>query len=157
MNIQFWTIGKVHELYVSDGINDFTKRLNNYFNTSWKIIPSSKYASSLSEPDLKKKEAEAVFAALAPTDYLVALDERGKMLSSSQLSTFLQQRTNESVRNIVFLIGGAYGIDESLLQRANFRWSLSPLTFPHQLVRLILSEQIYRACTIMRNEKYHHG
>jgi 23S rRNA (pseudouridine1915-N3)-methyltransferase len=66
------------------------------------------------------------------------------------------KRSNESVKNLVFLIGGAFGLDETILKRANYKWSLSNLTFPHQLVRLILSEQVYRACTILRNEKYHH-
>ena len=93
---------------------------------------------------------------LAREDHLVVLDERGKMLDSIQLSEMIQARANESVKNLVFLIGGAFGIDASLMQRANFKWSLSALTFPHQLVRLILSEQLYRACTILRNEKYHH-
>lgn len=89
-------------------------------------------------------------------DYLVALDERGKQLSSKKLADFIQARANESTRKIVFLIGGAYGLDEAVLKRANYKWSLSELTFPHQLVRLILAEQIYRACSIIRNEKYHH-
>ena len=90
-------------------------------------------------------------------DFLVALDERGKEMDSVQLSAFLQLRANESTRRLVFLIGGAFGIDAPVLQRANLIWSLSKLTFPHQLVRLILSEQLYRACTILRNEKYHHA
>jgi 23S rRNA (pseudouridine1915-N3)-methyltransferase len=78
------------------------------------------------------------------------------MLSSPDLAQFIQIRANESTKNIVFLIGGAYGIDENVLKRAQLKWSLSSLTFPHQLVRLILTEQVYRACTILRNEKYHH-
>ena len=93
---------------------------------------------------------------LQKEDYLVALDERGKQFDSVQLSQFLQIRGNESTKKLVFLIGGAYGIDEAILKRANQKWSLSLLTFPHQLVRLILAEQVYRACTILRNEKYHH-
>jgi 23S rRNA (pseudouridine1915-N3)-methyltransferase len=84
------------------------------------------------------------------------LDEKGKQLSSEALAQFLQTRSNESSKNIVFLIGGAFGLDNQVLSKAKFIWSLSSLTFPHQLVRLILAEQIYRACTILRNEKYHH-
>lgn len=87
----------------------------------------------------------------------MALDERGKQLTSQGIARFLQSRANESTRNLVFLIGGAYGIDQRILSRANYTWSLSQLTFPHHLVRLILVEQIYRACSIVRNEKYHHG
>jgi 23S rRNA (pseudouridine1915-N3)-methyltransferase len=86
----------------------------------------------------------------------VLLDEKGKQMSSTQLATFIEQRANSSIRQLVFLIGGAFGVDDLLKSRANFTWSLSPLVFPHQLVRLILAEQIYRACTIIRNEKYHH-
>ena len=93
---------------------------------------------------------------LTKDDYLVALEERGKQLSSEGLAEFIQARANESTKKIIFLIGGAYGIDEQVLKRANFKWSLSQLVFPHQLVRLILSEQVYRACTILKNEKYHH-
>jgi 23S rRNA (pseudouridine1915-N3)-methyltransferase len=87
----------------------------------------------------------------------VLLDERGKSLTSEGLAEFLQTRANESVKTLIFLIGGVYGVDEPLFKRANLTWSLSKLVFPHQLVRLILAEQLYRACTILRNEKYHHS
>lgn len=157
MKIQFWSIGKNHEPYIKQGVEDFTKRISNYFPVEWKLIPPLKNVGSLSEEDLKKKEAELVTAALAREDYLVILDERGKMINSEGLAQFIQMRANESTRNIIFLIGGAYGIDEQLWTRANYRWSLSSLVFPHQLVRLILAEQVYRACTIIRNEKYHHS
>lgn len=157
MQIQFWTIGKNHEQYVETGISDFTKRINNYFPATWKIIPSIKNASLHTEQDLKRKEGELIFKMLDTQDYLVTLDENGRTFTSVQLSSFIQQRANESSRNLVFLIGGAYGLDPAVLKRANHIWSLSTLTFPHQLVRLILSEQIYRACTILRNEKYHHS
>jgi 23S rRNA (pseudouridine1915-N3)-methyltransferase len=156
MKIQCWSIGKAHEPYVRTGIEDFTKRISNYFKVEWNIIPAPKNAGLMSEGELKKKEAEIVFNALAKDDYLVILDERGKMISSEGLAAFIQSRANESTKRLIFFIGGAYGTDETLLQRANFKWSLSPLVFPHQLVRLILSEQVYRACTIMKNEKYHH-
>jgi 23S rRNA (pseudouridine1915-N3)-methyltransferase len=93
---------------------------------------------------------------LKPDDYLVALDEHGKQFSSEGLSEFLQERASASTKNLVFLIGGAFGLDAAVLKRAQLKWSLSQLTFPHQLVRLILAEQLYRACTILKNEKYHH-
>lgn len=156
MHIQFWTIGKNHESYVDAGISDFTKRINNYFPASWKIIPSIKNASLHTEQDLKRKEGEMIIKQLDQQDYLVTLDENGRSFNSVQLSSFVQQRANESARNLIFLIGGAYGLDPTVLKRANHIWSLSALTFPHQLVRLILAEQIYRSCTILRNEKYHH-
>jgi 23S rRNA (pseudouridine1915-N3)-methyltransferase len=156
MKLSLWSIGKNNEAYVKDGIADFTKRISRYYPVEWTIIPVPKNAGMLSEMDLKKKEAETVLQWLKPDDYLVALDEHGKQLSSEGLSEFIQERASASTRNIVFLIGGAFGLDEMVLRKAKLKWSLSQLTFPHQLVRLILAEQIYRACTILQNEKYHH-
>jgi 23S rRNA (pseudouridine1915-N3)-methyltransferase len=156
MKFQFWSVGKTHEPYIKEGVEMFTKRISNYFTVSWNIIPMPRNAAMLSETGLKKKEAELILEGLKKEDYLVLLDERGKQLSSEGLAAFLQARANESVKNVVFLIGGAYGVDETVLKRANYQWSLSQLVFPHQLVRLVLAEQVYRACTILRNEKYHH-
>ncbi len=156
MKIQFWSIGKSNEPYIKPGVEEFTSRIEKYFKIEWNIIPVPKNAALLSELDLKKKEGETILAWLSKEDYLVALDERGKQMSSEGLSTFIQARANESAKNVVFLIGGAYGISDAVFKRANFKWSLSELTFPHQLVRLILAEQVYRACTILKNEKYHH-
>jgi len=157
MKIQCWSIGKNHESYVKEGIEDFTGRLSKYFPVEWSLMPTPKNAGMLSEMDLKKKEGETILEWLKKDDYLVVLDERGKSLTSPQLAEFLQARANDSVKTIVFLIGGIYGVDEAVLKRANLQWSLSKLVFPHQMVRLILAEQLYRACTILRNEKYHHS
>jgi 23S rRNA (pseudouridine1915-N3)-methyltransferase len=156
MKIQFWSIGKNNEPYVKQGIEDFTQRISKYFPVEWNIIPVPKNAGMMSEMDLKKKEGETILAWLKKDDYMVALDERGKEMSSEKLAEFIQARANESIKTIVFIIGGAFGLDEAVLKKANYTWSLSWLTFPHQLVRLILAEQVYRACTIIRNEKYHH-
>ena len=156
MKISFWSVGKTHEPYIKDGVEDFTRRISRYFKAEWNIIPAPKNAAAMSETELKKKEGEAILQLAGKDDYLVALDERGKQVSSEGLATFIQTRANESTKHLIFLIGGAYGIDEAVLKRANFKWSLSQLVFPHQLVRLILAEQVYRACTILRNEKYHH-
>lgn len=157
MKFQFWSIGKAHEAYVKDGIADFTKRISRYFPVEWNLIPMPKNAGMMSEMDLKIKEGEMILNFLSEDDYLVLLDERGKQLTSEALADFIQQRANASEKNIVFLIGGAYGTDKKISQRADFTWALSSLVFPHQLVRLILAEQVYRACTILRNEKYHHS
>ena len=156
MKISFWSIGKPHEAYVKAGVEEFTKRVSNYFPAQWNVISPPKNAASLPEADLKLREAETVLNLLKEGDYLVALDERGKELTSEGLAKFVQLRANENVRQLVFLIGGAYGLHENVLKAARSQWSLSQLTFPHQLVRLILAEQVYRACTILRNEKYHH-
>lgn len=157
MKIQFWSIGKAHEPYAAPGIEEFTKRIGNYFPVQWQVIPPPKQAAQLGEADLKKAEASLVLNNLQKEDYLVLLDERGKMLDSPGLASLLQQRANESTRKLVFLIGGAYGVDTTVMQRADYTWSLSKLVFPHMLVRLILAEQVYRACSILRNEKYHHS
>lgn len=156
MKIWFWSIGKSHDHYVKEGILEFTKRISKYFPVEWTIIPVPKNAGMLSEMDLRKKEGETILQWLKPDDYLIALDEHGKQFSSEGLSEFLQERASASTKNLVFLIGGAFGLDASVLNRARLKWSLSQLTFPHQLVRLILAEQVYRACTILQNEKYHH-
>lgn len=157
MKIQLWSIGKTHENFVKEGIELFTNRINNYFSLTWNIIPGPKNAGQMEPPVLKLKEGEIVVSMLMKDDFLVLLDERGKSFTSEAFAKFLEQRTVDSVKNIVFLIGGAYGVSEEVKQRANFIWKLSDLVFPHQLVRLIATEQIYRACSIIRNEKYHHA
>lgn len=107
--------------------------------------------------ELKSKEAEIVINTLNADDYIILLDERGKNVTSEKLANLLQASANEARKNIIFIIGGAFGAGEKLKSRADFILSLSSLVFPHQLVRLIISEQVYRACTILRNEKYHHS
>jgi 23S rRNA (pseudouridine1915-N3)-methyltransferase len=156
MKIWFWAIGKSHDAYVKEGVLEFTKRISKYYPVEWTIIPVPRNAGMLSEADLKKREGETILQWLKQDDYLIALDEHGKQLSSEGLSDFLQERASASTKNLVFLIGGAFGLDTQVLKRAQLKWSLSQLTFPHQLVRLILAEQVYRACTILQNEKYHH-
>lgn len=156
MKLLILSIGKSHEAYVKQGIEDFTSRLNRYFPTEWKIISSVKNAASLSEIALKRAEASLVFTQLKDDDHLIVLDERGKILSSPQVATLLQQKANTACKRLVFLIGGAFGVDASILQKSDFIWSFSHLVFPHMLMRLMLSEQLYRACTILNNEKYHH-
>lgn len=156
MRIELWSFGKAHEPYVKSGIEEFTKRLNHYFKTEWILIPTPKNTGMLSELDLKKKEGAIILDWLGPDDYLVLLDERGKNITSIELATFLQKKADIGTKKIVFLIGGAFGVDPTVQQRAQFTWSLSKLVFPHQLVRLLLAEQLYRAGTILKNEKYHH-
>lgn len=156
MKIHFWSIGKAHDSYVKEGILEFTRRISKYYTVEWNLIPLPKNSGMLSEMDMKKKEGEIVLQWLKQDDYLVALDEHGRQFSSEGLSEFLQERASAGTRNLVFLIGGAFGLDAVVLKRAQLKWSLSQLTFPHQMVRLILAEQVYRACTILRNEKYHH-
>lgn len=153
MKLSLLSVGKAHDTYIKEGVDQFTKRIGHYYPIDWQLISPSK----LSDPaQIKKAEAASIIKVLAVTDVLVLLDETGKMLSSPGLAKLIQQKANQSAQRIVFLIGGAYGVDEAIKKRANFTWSLSDLVFPHMLVRLILSEQLYRACSILANEKYHH-
>ena len=157
MKIILCSNGKPHDTNLKVAIEDFTKRITNYYPLEWLIIPPPKNAGVLSSDDLKKAEAYTVLQQLSKEDYLVLLDERGKNISSPDLAELLQQRGNESTKRVVFLIGGAFGVDDTVFKRANFVWSLSKLVFPHMIVRLVLAEQVYRACSIIRNEKYHHS
>jgi 23S rRNA (pseudouridine1915-N3)-methyltransferase len=156
MKICCWTVGKSNEPYIAEGVDLFTKRIKHYYPVEWTIIPLPKQTAMLSEADVKKREGQMILDWLQPDDYLVALDERGKQKTSEELAAFIEQRANESRKRVIFLIGGAFGLDEKVIKRADFTWSLSKLVFPHQLVRLLLAEQLYRACTIIRGEKYHH-
>lgn len=156
MKILFLSVGKENEANLKPAIDSFTQRIQHYFSVEWKFtgLPGKKTASTIT--DLKQKEAALILNILKPDDQVIALDEKGTQLTSYEVANQLQKRANESTKRIVFIIGGAYGLDNTVLKKAHFIWSLSPLTFPHQLVRLILAEQIYRACTILKNEKYHH-
>ena len=156
MKIELISVGKPHDKHLKEAIEDFTGRIKKYFVVDWKIISTPKNAAVLHENDLKKAEAESILQQINDDDYLVLLDEKGKNISSIELANFMQQRANSSCRKLIFLIGGAFGVDEKINLRANFIWSFSKLVFPHMLVRLILAEQVYRACSILRNEKYHH-
>jgi 23S rRNA (pseudouridine1915-N3)-methyltransferase len=153
LKLSILSVGKAHESYIKEGVELFTKRIGHYYPIDWQLITPSK----LTEPiQIKKAEAANILKSIMATDVLVLLDETGKMLSSPGLSKLIQQKANQSAQRIVFLIGGAYGVEDEIKKRANFTWSLSELVFPHMLVRLILAEQVYRACSILANEKYHH-
>jgi 23S rRNA (pseudouridine1915-N3)-methyltransferase len=154
MKIYLASVGKAHESYVKQGVEEFTKRISKYHPVEWKIIGPAKQTSN--EEVIKKQEAVTIFHFVQKDDYLVLLDEKGKRLTSPDLAKLIEARGNSSTKNLIFLIGGAFGVEQQVKERANFTWSLSSLVFPHQLVRLILAEQVYRACTINRNEKYHH-
>lgn len=154
MKLFLISIGKPQDISTKLLLEDFTQRITRYFPCEWKLLAPSK----ATDPEqIKKQEALLILNTLQPEDYLVLLDERGKNISSPELAQLIQQRGNESKKQLVFLIGGAYGVDTAVSKRADFTWSLSRLVFPHQIVRLILAEQVYRACTILRNEKYHHS
>ena len=156
MKIELWSLGKSHDDYVKTGVEMFTKRINNYYTVEWKIISPPKNASNLPTSILMEKEAEQILTALKKDDFLILLDETGKMLDSPALAEMIRKRADQATKVLVFLIGGAFGVTPQVRARANFSLSLSKLVFPHQLVRLIMAEQVYRACSINNNEKYHH-
>ena len=144
-------IGKKHEKWVLNGIELFEKRLKKPFNLSWDILPHSNFA----EEKAREEETQRILAKIKPSDFVILLDERGKNISSPELAEMLSNGFVNS-QNFVIVIGGAFGVSEELRRRANFVWSISKLVFPHQIVRLILVEQIYRAQEISSGGKYHH-
>ena len=155
MKLTMLAAGKTRVSFVSEGLSFYGARIQKCFQ--WEIVETTDVKHV---PDVKamvRTETERIMKALAPSDYVILLDEKGKQYSSLAFSQNIR-KVIEAVRSrrIVFVIAGAYGAGDELVQRANETWALSKLTFPHQLVRLILAEQIYRALTIMRNEPYHH-
>ncbi|MFC2754749.1 MAG: 23S rRNA (pseudouridine(1915)-N(3))-methyltransferase RlmH [Candidatus Nanogingivalis sp.] len=144
-------IGKKHEKWVLSGIELFEKRLKKPFDLKWDILPHSNFA----EEKAREEETQRILAKIKPSDFVILLDERGKNISSPELAKMLSNGFVNS-QNFVIIIGGAFGVADELLQRANFVWSLSKLVFPHQIVRLILVEQVYRAQEISSGGKYHH-
>ena len=156
MKIKLLFIGKekLEELHVPS--HDYISKINNYNSFEIEAIPYIKNTKSLTIERQKKLEGELILKKIAQQEIVVLLDERGKEYSSLQFSQFLQQRFNSGCKNIVFLIGGAYGFSDELYQRANFILSMSKMTFPHKLARLLFVEQLYRAFTILKGEPYHH-
>lgn len=156
MNIELWSIGKENSKTLHTAIEEYASRLNHYINFKIINIDNSKINKNLPKQQLLEKESELIFNKLQERDILICLDDKGKMFSSIQFSEKLNQLLSLSSSRIIFLIGGSYGISETLKQKSIFIFSLSTLTFPHQLVRLIFVEQLYRAFSILKNEKYHH-
>lgn len=156
MKITLIAIGKTDDSYILEGIDKYLKRLKHYIKFELVIIPDLKNTKNLSEDEQKSKEAELFFKQILNTDQLVVLDERGVESSSLQFADFINKRMIGSVQNLVFLIGGPYGFDQSIYQRANYKISLSKMTFSHQMIRLFFVEQVYRAFTILKGEPYHH-
>ncbi len=150
MALRILTVGKKHESWVAEGIGRYEKRMKKPFDVSWQPIPHSSR-----EGDSARKEESERLLAKTGTDFVMLLDERGKAITSPKLAQTLQQPLDSS-KNVTLIIGGAYGVDNTVHQRADFTWSLSPLVFPHQLVRLIVIEQLYRAQEIAGGRPYHH-
>ena len=155
MNITLLMIGNTSEAFVHDGYGLFMKRLKHYVKVKEIIIPDIKDRKHLNAEQIKEKEALLILEKLIPANYTVLLDEKGKDFSSVEFAGFLQKTINAGTRELFFIIGGAYGVAESVKQRAEITVSLSRMTFTHQVIRLLFAEQLYRAMTILRNEPYH--
>lgn len=156
MKITLLTVGKTDRDWVRQGLDVYTSRLKHYIPFVITEIPELKNVSALSKDQIKAKEAELILKNLKPADDVILLDERGKEYSSMEFAKVLQDKISYTGKDIVFVIGGAYGFSDDVYQRANSKMSLSRMTFSHQMVRTIFAEQIYRAFTIMRGEPYHH-
>ncbi|MGD8373780.1 MAG: 23S rRNA (pseudouridine(1915)-N(3))-methyltransferase RlmH [Candidatus Woesebacteria bacterium] len=154
MKILLLAIGKQHDSALANAINSYTTRLQHYCQPSWRLVGAAKGKIALDVA--RKLESDTIRAEIAPSDYVVLLDERGKQISSPELAKLLEARQQQTSKRVVIIIGGAYGVDDDLRKRADFVWSLSRLVFPHQLVRLILAEQLYRTFSIIKGEPYHH-
>lgn len=151
MPVRILAIGKKHESWVLEGIARYEKRLVSPWQTEWVLLPHS----SLDGVAARAEESKRLLDKITTDDFVVLLDERGQNIDSPTLSTKMLAPLEISKR-VVIIIGGAYGVDQTIFERANFTWSLSRLVFPHQLVRLILIEQLYRAQEIAAGHPYHH-
>lgn len=151
MNITVIAVGKKHEQWVKEGIERYEKRLKAPYRIEWVLLAHSRYDGDKA----RQEESERLLGRIKSDDHVFLLDERGVMYDSPALSGLFEDSLNQA-RSIVIIIGGAYGVDRRVSQRADVIWSLSDLVFPHQLVRLILVEQIYRAQEISRGGQYHH-
>lgn len=148
-------VGKTTNKHFQAAISDYAGRIAHYMPFSLSVIPELRNTKSLSPEQQKQAEGELILRMVQPADTLVLLDEHGRELRSTELAQWLQQKRN-TARRLVFAIGGPYGFSTEVYQRANEQLSLSRLTFSHQMVRLVFTEQLYRACTILRGEPYHH-
>lgn len=148
-------VGKTQNKHFVAGINDYAERIGHYMPFEIKVIPEIKNTKNLSEEQQKSQEGDLIMRQLQTSDHVVLLDEHGAEYRSIELASWLQKKQN-SVRRLVFVIGGPYGFSETVYNRSNEKISLSRLTFSHQMVRLIFTEQLYRACTIIKGEPYHH-
>lgn len=155
MKIKLIMIGKTTgDLYI-DAIDDYTNRIKHYNNFSIHVIPGLKNTKKLSQEQQKQAEGELILKELTAQDTVILLDERGKEYCSMEFAKWLENK-QLTAQNIVFVIGGPYGFSDNIYKRANEKISLSKMTFSHQMVRLIFVEQLYRACTIIKGESYHH-
>lgn len=156
MKIKLLAIGKTDDKNLQILIQNYEKRLKHYIKFELEIIPDLKNVKNLTESEQKEKEGALILRKMNPTDQIILLDEKGIMHSSKEFSKFMQKKMNSGIKQLVLVIGGPYGFSQELYQKAQGKISLSKMTFSHQMVRLFVIEQVYRAFTILKNEPYHH-
>jgi len=156
MKIKLLAIGKTDDKNLQTLIEAYQNRLKHYINFEIELIADIKNAKNLTETQQKEKEGELILKKLTATDVLILLDEKGTAFSSVSFSEYLQKKMNAGVKQLMLVIGGPYGFSESVYKQAQGKISLSKMTFSHQMIRLFVVEQLYRAYTILKNEPYHH-
>jgi len=156
MKIKLLVIGKTDQDFLVQGIKEYEKRVKHYISFDTVVIPPAKKTSALTTREVRSREADQLLKNISPADYVVLLDENGNEFTSLGFSGFLNQRFSSGMKTLVFIIGGAFGVDELIKERANHIFALSLMTFSHQMVRLFFVEQLYRALTILNHESYHH-
>jgi 23S rRNA (pseudouridine1915-N3)-methyltransferase len=155
MEITILAVGKTSEEFVINGVNEYLSRLKHYCKVNFIIIPENKHNAKLSTIQKKERESLQILSALPNHSCKVLLDEKGKELTSVDFSIFIQKQMNSGIKRLVFIIGGANGVAKNLKDKVDFILSLSTMTFTHQFIRVMLTEQVYRAYTILNNELYH--
>ena len=156
MTIKLLGIGKTDKKELENLIQIYFKRLQHYIKFEMELIPDLKKVKNLDENQQKQKEGELLLSGIQNSDFVIILDENGKLMDSMGFSQYLQKRMNTGLKRLVFIIGGPYGFSEEVYRRSDAKISLSKMTFSHQMVRLFFTEQLYRAFTILKNEPYHH-
>jgi len=157
MKIELWVIGKTSASWIDNGINEYLKRLKSLQSVDFVVFNDVKNAKALPIANLKQKEGEIVLQKLTSEDYLVICDDKGKEYSSENFAVWIERTSNMSKKRIIFLIGGAFGFSNDIYDRANEKISFSKMTFSHQMIRVIVLEQIYRGYSILKNLPYHHA
>lgn len=156
MKIELFVVGKTNHNYLSPGIEDYLKRINRYIQFSIRCISDAKNTKNLSQQQQKNEEGQNILVAIDNSDYVVLLDEHGKEYKSIEFASLIDKKMQTVAKRLVFVVGGPYGFSEDVYKRANEKISLSKMTFPHDLIRLIFVEQLYRAFSILNHEPYHH-
>jgi 23S rRNA (pseudouridine1915-N3)-methyltransferase len=157
MKIIVLVVGKNKEAYINEALAEYEKRINKYLPFQIQEISGIKGSKKFSEKEIKEKEGSTILKKLPTEAFVVLLDERGRQMKSGGFAKWLQKVMNSGARNLVFVIGGAYGFSDGVYEKANMTLSLSRMTFSHQIARIVFAEQLYRAFTIIKGEPYHHG